>query len=82
MVTSSKTRLKRIACARVIGLAMKVHRMLGSGFLEPVYANALAIELQRVGIGFERECRISVTYEGIVVGEFQADFVVAEPSDR
>jgi GxxExxY protein len=59
-----------------VGLAMKVHRTLGSGFLETVYANALAIELERAGIVFQRESRIAVTYEGVVIGDYIADFIL------
>jgi GxxExxY protein len=59
-----------------IGYAMKVHRVLGFGFLENVYANALAIELERSGITFEREGRIAVTYEGEPVGDYVADFIL------
>jgi len=32
---------------RIIGLAMKVHRTLGCGFVETIYREALAIELRR-----------------------------------
>jgi len=60
----------------VIGAAMKVHRILGSGFLEAVYANALAHELKMQGIGFEREQPLTVTYGGAVVGNYIADLVV------
>ncbi len=59
----------------VIGAAMKVHRGLGPGFLESVYANALAIELNTKGIEFVRESPIEVTYEDKPVGSFCADFV-------
>src|SRR5438034_7678892 len=64
---------------RVIGLAMKVHSLLGPGFLELVNQNALAIELRRAGLDVEVGRRITVLYEGEVVGEFAADFVVCDP---
>ena len=61
---------------RVIGLAMKVHRVLGPGFLESVYESALCIELQRGGIAFERQKALCVLYEGAVVGDFVSDLVI------
>lgn len=59
---------------KVIGLAMKVHRALGPGFLESVYANALEIELRVAGISFEREKKLQVFYRGEIVGDFACDF--------
>ncbi len=38
----------------VIGLAIKVHKKLGPGFLESVYQAALAYELQKAQIPFEK----------------------------
>ena len=64
---------------RVIGLAMKVHSVLGTGFLELVNQNALVIELRRVGLDVEVGRRITVLYEGEEVGEFAADLVVRDP---
>jgi GxxExxY protein len=61
---------------KVIGLAMKVHRTLGPGFLESVYLNALAYELRRAGLPVEIGQRISVRYENVIVGDFVADLVV------
>jgi GxxExxY protein len=55
---------------------MKVHRVLGPGFLESVYQNALVLELSRSGIATEREHRLAVRYEGVVVGEFCADLLI------
>ena len=61
---------------QVIGLGMKVHRVLGPGFLESVYESALCIELQRGGIAFERQKALYVLYEGAVVGDFVSDLVI------
>jgi GxxExxY protein len=61
---------------KVIGLAMKVHRTLGPGFLESVYRNALAFELRRAGLNIELDQRITVRYENVIVGDFIADVVV------
>jgi GxxExxY protein len=60
----------------IVGLAMKVHRVLGSGFNETVYRNALAIELRKAGMSFEIHPTIAVMYEGTEVGIFQADLIV------
>lgn len=61
---------------KIIGCAMKVHRALGCGFLESVYQNALAYELQRAGLRAECEVPIKVFYDGVDVGEFYADVLV------
>jgi len=63
---------------RVIGLAMKVHSALGAGFLESVYQKALAHELKKSGIQFESEKQLNVSYDGVLVGEFVADLLVAD----
>jgi GxxExxY protein len=63
---------------KIIGCAMKVHSMLGPGFLESVYAKALAHELRKAGLKVECEKLITVKYDGVVVGEFSADKLVEE----
>ena len=55
---------------------MKVHRVLGPGFLESVYVNALAYELGKREIRFDRNVRVRVFYEEAIIGEFEADFIV------
>ena len=60
----------------VIGAAMEVHTVLGAGFLEAVYEQALAIELELRGIPFQRQFPIALTYKGQAVGEARLDFLV------
>ena len=63
---------------KIIGLAMKVHRVLGPGFLESVYRRALLLELRRAGLPVEDDRRISVFYDGQSVGDFTADILVED----
>lgn len=62
----------------VVGLAMKVHRKLGPGFVESIYANALFVELRSAGIEAEARKRLNVYYHNNLVGELVADLVVQE----
>jgi len=48
----------------IIGAAMEVHRMLGCGFLEAVYQEALALELTTRMISFKREVCLPIHYKG------------------
>jgi len=61
---------------QIIGLAMKVHRTLGPGFLESVYQKALLYELAKAGLQVESDRLIQVHYEGVIVGDFKSDLVV------
>ena len=55
---------------------MKVHSVLGPGFLESVYKNALAHELKKAGLNVDVEKPLMVHYDGIIVGDFSADMLV------
>jgi GxxExxY protein len=63
---------------KIIGGAMRVHSVLGPGFLESVYQKALAYELQKEGLRVVCEKPLTVHYDGIVVGEFSCDMLVEE----
>lgn len=63
---------------RVIGAAIEVHRLLGPGFLEAVYEEAISVEFRLRGLGFERQPAIGVTYKGHAVGAGRPDFIVGE----
>jgi len=60
----------------ILAAAFKVQNSLGCGFLEKVYENALVVELSRSGLRLEQQKNLQVKYEGVVVGEYQADLVV------
>jgi GxxExxY protein len=63
----------------VLSLSTKVHQTLGPGLLESVYEEALAFELRRNGIEFERQIEIPVIYDGAKLGiGFRADIVVGK----
>ena len=60
----------------VIGAALEVHRILGPGFLESVYEDALAIELDLRRVSFDRQKAVEVSYKGRIVGVGRFDFLV------
>jgi len=61
---------------KIIKAAYKVHNVLGFGFLEKVYQNALIIELGKTGLNVLSERPITVYYANEVVGEYVADIIV------
>ena len=61
---------------KVIGAAMKVHSTLGNGFQEVIYQRALAIELEKQGLSFQRELEMPIFYEEQEIGTRRVDFLV------
>ena len=61
---------------KVIGCAYRVSNELGCGFLESVYKAALVHELRMAGLRAETRQRVSVVYDGVIVGEFEPDVLV------
>jgi GxxExxY protein len=49
------------------GAVFEVNRVLGPGFLEKVYENALLMELRRRGLKAQSQVPIKVSYKGDVV---------------
>jgi len=63
---------------KVIGCAFKVHNVLGFGFLEKVYENALRIELEQLGLRVLQQEKLNVWYEGQLVGDYTPDLWLPE----
>lgn len=63
----------------IIGAAMEVHRELGGGLLEPIYNEALFLELQDRGIKCEREKQVRCFYKNHQLEKsYQMDLVVED----
>ena len=61
--------------ARLLGCAIEVLNVLGHGFLEKVYENALCAEFARKKIPFEKQRRFPVLYKGRLIGEYIPDLL-------
>jgi GxxExxY protein len=61
---------------RILAAAIRVHKELGPGFLEVLYEEALAIELESSHISFERQKPIPILYHGRVIGEHRLDLLI------
>ena len=62
----------------IIGAAIAVHLELGPGFIEEVYENALAVELDARRIPHVRQLHVPVIYRGVEVGRHRLDLLVAD----
>ena len=59
---------------KIIECAQRVSNVLGCGFLEKVYENALALELCKAGLDTHQQWDVAVHYDGQVVGQYTVDF--------
>jgi GxxExxY protein len=62
---------------RIIGAAIEVHRVLGTGLLESVYEEALCVELEIRGLPFARQVEVEVVYKGHVIKGQRLDLMVS-----
>ncbi len=61
---------------KIVGIAMEVHRELGSGFLEKVYENAMMVLFEQQGITALQQAPIEVTFHDKIIGDYYADILV------
>lgn len=63
---------------KIIESCFEVHNVLGPGFSEKIYEEALSKEFKERGIEFERQELIEVLYKREKIGEYRLDMVVDE----
>ena len=60
----------------IVGACMEVHRQMGSGFLEAVYQECLALEFTKRQIPFQPQRRLELSYKGRpLLAKYVPDFV-------
>ena len=63
----------------ILKACINVHNELGNCFLEPVYQEALSIEFDLLGIPYEKEVKLEISYKGHKLDKiYYADFVCFE----
>ena len=62
--------------AKIIRSFYNVHQKLGPGFLESIYKNALALDLENNGMEVEKEKPVEIFYNGALVGTHRIDILV------
>ena len=63
-------------CYEIQGAIFHVYRELGTGFLEAVYQECLAKELERAGIPFVAQPELQLYYKGELLEQiYRADFI-------
>ena len=60
----------------VIGAAIEVHRLLGPGYLETIYEEAISVELAARGVPFARQVILTIMYKGQAIGDSRLDLLI------
>ena len=64
---------------KIIGASMEVHKILGSGFLEAVYEEALCIELEKRGVRYKNQVELKIPYKDVTLRHtYRADLIVED----
>ena len=61
---------------KIIGCCFEVHRALGPGFIEKIYANALQYQLVAENLSFVAEKECNVSFKGQLIGKFRCDLFI------
>ena len=60
----------------IIGAAIEVHKQLGPGYLESIYEEALAIELNLRNIKHQRQYKVNIQYKNNSIGDGRFDLLI------
>ena len=63
---------------KVLSEAMYVHHVLGPGFLDSIYQNALLLRLKKLGLKVEGQQQCPVYFDDEMIGDFFADIIVED----
>lgn len=61
-----------------IGAGYAVYNRLKFGYQEKYYQRAYALELQKLELQYKKELKIAITYNGVHIGRYFLDFLVAD----
>ena len=70
--------LHRDITQKIIDAFFVTYNHLGCGFSESIYAAALTHELVKAGLRVDREVRVSVHYDGAILGIVRLDMIVEQ----
>ncbi|MBW6518118.1 MAG: GxxExxY protein [ANME-2 cluster archaeon] len=76
-INADERRLNALS-EQIIGAAFEVSNVLGNGFLEKVYENALNAELNFRGLKTFQQAPLKVFYKDKLVGDYIADILVED----
>ncbi len=65
--------IEKELCDKIIGCAITVHKVLGSGYMEKLYERALLIELNRSKLKCNSQVPAQVYYRNEIVGDYLTD---------
>ena len=61
---------------KIIKASYQVHNILGPGYIESIYRNALLVELKNQGLKCDTEKEVQIYYMNVKVGTHRLDLVV------
>jgi len=64
---------------KIIGAAIEVHKFLGAGLLEKTYEECLCVELEKIGLKYERQVTLPINYKGTLIeNAYRIDILVED----